>query len=122
MFNGCSSLEHINVCEEFITTQVTSSDNMFAGCSKLPNWNASNATDKTMAIDEASKGYLNFSNVENRAWVEYQKDDNSLTFHYDKLKYASTTVATGKYDLPNAGETPAWQTDMECYPTRDKDH
>ncbi len=117
MFNGCSSLEHINVCEEFITTQVTCSDNMFASCSKLPNWNASNATDKTMASDESSKGYLNFSNIENRAWVEYQNDDNSLTFHYDKLKYASTTVATGKYDLPNTGETPAWQTASECYPT-----
>ncbi len=108
MFSGCKSLTKIAVCWEFTTDKVTTSTDMFKGCEKLTNYKADNATDKSMAKDITEGGYLDSSSEENSAWVQYVEDGETLTFHYDKLKNATTTVADGRYDLPKDGETPAW--------------
>lgn len=48
MFRGTAQLEHIYAKELFTTEQVTSSNNMFDGCRKLPNFK-SKVVDKTHA-------------------------------------------------------------------------
>ena len=64
MFSGCNSLQNIKVSDNFVTTNVSISYNMFYGCTSLIGGNGttfnSNYTDKTYArIDtNGSPGYF----------------------------------------------------------------
>ena len=54
MFSGCSRLVTIETSDRFVTTAVTSGENIFKDCNSLvggvgTSWNASNPTDKTYA-------------------------------------------------------------------------
>ncbi len=98
MFAHDVSLSSIKVTSRFAMDQVTSSDNMFFDCSKLPGFN-SNYTDKTKA-----SSYLTFLALQ--PWAEYQKDTRTLTFRYDAMK--DYVTATAKYDLPASGSAPDW--------------
>lgn len=56
MFAGCENLENIYVDDSWDMTNVTSSDNMFSQCTKLPNFNIAHV-DKTKAY-VGDGGYL----------------------------------------------------------------
>ena len=62
MFNGCQSLTRLYASANFVVTQVTSSNNMFAGMSTNlvggagTVWNSNNPKDKTYAIIDGTGG------------------------------------------------------------------
>ncbi len=98
MFQFDEVLEHIYVTDLFVLDQVTNSEEMFYYCSSLPSFDKS-FTDKTRAPD-----YLTY--IAAQPWVEYQDATKTLTFRYDNTRNA--VAATGKYDLPAAGDEPGW--------------
>ena len=60
MFSGDSKLSYISVPSRFTVENVTESTNMFADCSKLPNFDEK-VVDKTNAISASEGGYLYYS-------------------------------------------------------------
>ncbi len=60
MFSGDINLSCISVPSRFTVENVTESTNMFADCSKLPNFDA-NVVDKTNAKSASEGGYLYYS-------------------------------------------------------------
>lgn len=100
MFRLCSSLDTIYVSDSFVANG--SGDNMFGGCEKLYNYNASNVG-KEMAKYIADGGYFTKYNL--FGWAEYTADDKTLTFRYDK-KYDIS--ANKKYTLPTSKDDALW--------------
>lgn len=103
MFYGCSNIKYIFVSDKFVTAQVTESGDMFEGCTSLTNYNAkSESQDARHAkdIEEVdNEGYFyNFDKKEKVMWVEYQEDNKTLVYHYDKLK--DFTAVANKLDIP----------------------
>lgn len=88
MFNGCSSLDSIYVSDKFLPVSTCDATDMFKGCVKLPNYDAS-AVGKAKALDVKQKGYLNIVEAAALPWVEYA--DGTLTFHNDNQKYYTTS-------------------------------
>lgn len=103
MFSGCSLLETILVSDEFQVADDCDGTDMFNGCEKLTGYD-SDSVGKEKAKYISDGGYLTGYDLE--AWVEYQESDNSLTFHYDRLK--SETEATAKYAINPYMRTPEW--------------
>ncbi len=107
MFLNCSSLESIYVNSNFELQKTCNGDNMFAGCKKLPGYDANN-TDISKA-NYYSKGYLTMIESNAEAWVAYDDYEQSLTFHYDTNK-----TGTEDYDwyeiLDDANTKPGWLT------------
>ncbi len=99
MFNDCSNISAIYVSEDFMTDKVTSSSDMFSGCSdKLRNW-SSVSTDKINA-NYGPTGYLNFVG----AHAVLADGSSVLTFKNGELDYEQPT-----YYFLNSGDTaPEW--------------
>ena len=92
MFYDCENLETILVTNEWSTTYVTSSNNMFQSCPKLKGGKGteynSSYTNKTYAhIDggNSNPGYLT-----EQAYVELSADKKTLTFYFDSDKASKT--------------------------------
>ena len=75
MFNGCSSLEFIYCYNDWADGAVSNSENMFAGCSNLPEFNSNEVT---VAKANPTNGYFSVKR-EAYAYVE----GNTLRFCYD---------------------------------------
>jgi len=75
MFNGCSSLEFIYCYNDWADGAVSNSENMFAGCSNLPEFNSNEVT---VAKANPTNGYFSVKR-EAYAYIE----GNTLTFCYD---------------------------------------
>ena len=75
MFSDCSSLNKIYVSDDFTTGEVSSSVNMFKGCSNLNGYD-SNKTDHTMA--NCTSGYFTKSNL--KSYVKWNADTKVLIF------------------------------------------
>ncbi len=103
MFSGCSQLATIRVSDEFQVADDCDGTDMFSGCEKLTGYDSS-SVGKEKAKYISDGGYLTGYDLE--AWVEYQESDNSLTFHYDRLK--PVTEATAKYDINPYKRNPEW--------------
>ncbi len=88
MFNGCASLDSIHVSDKFLPVSTCDATDMFKGCVKLPNYDAS-VVGKEKALDVKQKGYLNIVEAAALPWVEYA--DGKLTFHNDNQKYYTTS-------------------------------
>ena len=58
MFAGCTALSTIKASSNFTVSAVEESENMFSGCEKLPGYDESNPTDKSMAKSTSDGGYL----------------------------------------------------------------
>ena len=74
MFRNCSALTTIYVSDKFVTGQLTSGSNMFAGCEKLRGYSNSN-TDHTYANCDTD-GYF----TPGCAYAEYDEATETLTF------------------------------------------
>lgn len=82
MFEGCSNLEMIYAGDW--SGVVCESENMFAGCENLPNWNEDNSNDINLAKPSENGGY--FSTRSAYAVVE----NANLTFYYDGYNFEGT--------------------------------
>ena len=101
MFYGCSALTTIYVSDKFVTGQLTSGSNMFAGCEKLRGYSNSN-TDHTYANCDPD-GYF----TPGCAYAEYDNATETLTFKCGLSKPA------GAYDLNEGDNTPEWRKEPE---------
>ena len=101
MFSNCSALTTIYVSDKFVTGQLTSGSNMFAGCEKLRGYSNSN-TDHTYANCD-TEGYF----TPGCAYAEYDEATETLTFKCGLSKPA------GAYDLNEGNNTPEWRKEKE---------
>ena len=101
MFAYCVTLTTIYASSKFVTTQVSSSFNMFYNCKKLKGeevgWTKGKATDKTYAKIEG--GY--FSRIPR---VKYA--DGTLTFFLTSKE----TLGDNEYELNSGANPPGWKT------------
>ena len=101
MFAYCVTLTTIYASSKFVTTQVSSSFNMFYNCKKLKGeevgWTKGKATDKTYAKIEG--GY--FSRIPR---VKYA--DGTLTFFLTSKE----TLGENEYELNSGANPPGWKT------------
>ena len=111
MFSNCSALKTICVGSGWSTAAVTSSGNMFLGCTSLVGsmgtTYSSSHVDKAYAhIDggTSNPGYL--SNKE--AYACYTSSSTMLTFYYDNQRSNRTGTT---YDLNAGSNYPGWYTD-----------
>ncbi len=109
MFAMDTELTTIYASESFVTKQVTSSDNMFYGCTKLPHYDTK-YVDKTNAM---INGYMKA--LKAQPWAEYVAEDKLLAFRYNE----DFIDADNRYDLPAAGEEPGWLNEDICYASID---
>ncbi len=109
MFAMDTELTTIYASESFVTKQVTSSDNMFYGCTKLPHYDTK-YVDKTNAM---VNGYMKA--LKAQPWAEYVAEDKLLAFRYNE----DFIDADNRYDLPAAGEEPGWLNEDICYASID---
>lgn len=111
MFNGCSELKHIKVSDRWSMGNVTSSDSMFAGAIKLPNF-VSLITDKTYAHFN-EHGYLEYKEYKVPGIVaqsgDWTKDGNTWQYQFsvteedDDFKYYVYENHIKGY-IPNSSE------------------
>ena len=99
MFNGCSSLTAIYCNYDWSGLNVTS-DNMFAGCTSLQGYNASNVS-AAYAKSIENGGYFTTYGIPYAVYY-----DGTLTFYNDGDKDNRQGVV---YDLPWEGEFPEWK-------------
>ena len=108
MFRGCSNMTEIEVGENWVTRSVTSSSNMFYGCTRIignqgTTYSASHV-DKTYAhIDGGSSnpGYLSRGKD---AYACYTSSNSTLTFYYDRVKGSRTgEIYSLGYEMPEGG-------------------
>ena len=97
MFAGASALVTIDVSEDFVTTAVTKSENMFRGCINILGFAGTrydnNHVDKEYAIidgTELKKGYLSAGRYEIGANWEFSGDKTAIT----KIRFAAYPEAT----------------------------
>ena len=81
MFNGCEILTTIYIDKNWSTTSVTSSNNMFANCTKLPRWNGT--TDASMAKTSIYGGYL--TTTEYYLYLDIDDSGTSATLKYGEV-------------------------------------
>ncbi len=103
MFNGCSALESIYIDDNFKLSSSCDGTSMFADCSSLPGYDNNNVG-KEEAVCISSGGYLVNRNID-KAWVSYDSNTKTLTFHYDTSKDSSNATAT--YFIKDQSE-PQW--------------
>ncbi len=116
MFAHCNNLKTIYVDNEWSTSAVTASTEMFVGCYRLEGgqgttYNAYNPNDKTYAhIDggTSNPGYLT-ANIQ--AYACYTWDYKVLSFYFDDMR----AYRMGRTYNLNTGENyPGWYTDGTC--------
>ena len=96
MFSGCSALTTIYASDKFVTTNVTSSSNMFWGCKKLKGYN-DGKVDHIYA-NYGTDGY--FTPV--FEYAEFNNATGTLTFRRGPSK------PTGAYELNDGDYFPMW--------------
>ncbi len=113
MFFSCGSLQTIYVLDGWTTAAVTESSSMFTQCNSLVGGNGTtydaNHTDAAYAhIDgyNYGPGYFTIP-INNEAYACYTYD-NTLTFHYDRIRSCRSTLT---YDLNTGATNVAWDTD-----------
>ena len=98
MFNGCSSLEFIYCYNNWANGAVSNSENMFAGCSNLPEFNSNEVT---VAKANPTNGYFS---VKKEAYAYI--DGNSLIFCYDTHMFEKEGGVFPVMEEPD--ENPEW--------------
>ena len=113
MFNQCSNLRTIYVGNGWSTAAVTSSTNMFSGCTSLvggqgTTYNASNPKDKTYAHIDGGTSNPGYFTAVTEAYACYTSSNMTLTFYYDNLRSSRTGTT---YDLNTGTNVPDWVND-----------
>ncbi len=109
MFYGCSSLQTIYCNDDWNTSTVEISDNMFIDCTHLVGGNGTGFSTAHTTVDYAhpdaagSPGY--FTTIQKEAYAVVSTDGKTLTFYYDDKR--DTREGT-KYNLPWTGTYPGW--------------
>ena len=99
MFRNCGALTAIYVGDGWSVDKVTSSSNMFDGCTSLPNWDES--VDKTHA-NKGDDGYLNKIKVTAH---EGATDEYWATFYNEDRNFiAPTDTKVFKVELKSGGQ------------------
>ena len=117
MFNQCSNLRTIYVGNGWSTAAVTSSTNMFSGCTSLvggqgTTYNASNPKDKTYAHIDGGTSNPGYFAAAAEAYACYTSSNTTLTFYYDTQR----SSRLGKiYDLNTGSNDTGWFTDGNCF-------
>ena len=91
MFRSCEALTTIYVGDKWSTAKVTSSSNMFYGCTKLPNFNSS-AVDKTKAHYN-SGGYLSYISAADKVKVILEKGALDIILNKIKNSKSGPTIS-----------------------------
>ena len=113
MFNQCSNLRTIYVGNGWSTAAVTSSTNMFSGCTSLvggqgTTYNASNPKDKTYAHIDGGTSNPGYFTAVAEAYACYTSSNTTLTFYYDSQRSSRPGTT---YDLNTGNNHPGWETD-----------
>ena len=113
MFNQCSNLRTIYVGNGWSTAAVTSSTNMFSGCTSLvggqgTTYNSSNPRDKTYAHIDGGPSNPGYFTRGTEAYACYTSSNTTLTFYYDSQRSSRPGTT---YDLNTGANEPAWDTD-----------
>ena len=120
MFRVSSNLRTIYVGNGWSTAAVTSSTNMFNGCTSLvggqgTTYRASNPMDKTYAhIDGGTNNPGYFTAEGDEPWTDpeayacYTSSNTTLTFYYDKQRSSRSGTT---YDLNTGSNLPGWYND-----------
>ena len=113
MFNQCSNLRTIYVGNGWSTAAVTSSTNMFSGCTSLvggqgTTYNASNPKDKTYAHIDGGTSNPGYFTAATEAYACYTSSNTTLTFYYDSQRSSRPGTT---YDLNTGNNHPGWETD-----------
>ena len=113
MFNQCSNLRTIYVGNGWSTAAVTSSTNMFSGCTSLvggqgTTYNASNPKDKTYAHIDGGTSNPGYFTAVTEAYACYTSSNTTLTFYYDTQRSSRPGTT---YDLNTGNNHPGWETD-----------
>ena len=106
MFSAGPNLKTIYASDKFVTSAVTKSSGMFAGCESLSGelaWTSDKVTDKTYATLDG--GYFREKGVADRPWVKYA--DGTLTFLYGYKR--TVDVNRNEYELNSGENSPAWK-------------
>ena len=113
MFRVSSNLRTIYVGNGWSTAAVTSSTNMFSGCTSLvggqgTTYNSSNPTDKTYAHIDGGPSNPGYFTRGTEAYACYTSSNTTLTFYYDSQRSSRPGTT---YDLNTGANEPAWDTD-----------
>ena len=113
MFNQCSNLRTIYVGNGWSTAAVTSSTNMFSGCTSLvggqgTTYNSSNPRDKTYAHIDGGPSNPGYFTRGTEAYACYTSSNTTLTFYNDSQRSSRPGTT---YDLNTGANEPAWDTD-----------
>ena len=114
MFDGCDHLVNIYVGSGWSTAAVTTSSNMFYGCTSIKGekgttYNASHVDKAYAHVDggTSNPGYLS----ETMPYAVYTSSNTTLTFYYDKYRDSRSGI---KYDLNSGDDSPGWNKDLYC--------
>ena len=101
MFNACSALTTIYASDEFVTTKVEISSDMFSGCTNLKDYDSSKTNHKYANC--GTDGYF----TPGCAYAEFDNATRTLTFRYKGVKPA------GAYDLNVESNNLGWNAQKE---------
>ena len=105
MFAGCSKLTTIYCKDNWNSNVVSTSDDMFKGCTSLKGAVAYNASKTDVTMANPTTGYFTASPLE--AYVV--ENGSTLTFYYDTYKVMQTGTVYGINDKLTGSKTiPAW--------------
>ena len=118
MFFGCSNLKTIYASSNFTTSAVTSSSNMFSGCTSLAGAiiYESSKTDANYA--NTTNGYFSIKGSETKpkgAYVVYTDADNTLTFMYGEIPTEGGGITV--YYIPDVSASPKWNSQASSITT-----
>ncbi len=111
MFRYCSNLQTIYVSHEWNTDAVTSSADMFDGCTSLvggqgTKFKSSNPKDKTYAHNDGGISNPGYFDAMIEAYACYTSSNKTLTFYYDKKR----SLRSGdSYELNTGSNNPKWK-------------
>lgn len=112
-FYNCQSLEHIYVDNNFTMDAVTESTNMFYGCTKLPNFDATKV-DASMAKLDTEGGYLTFRANFKIGDNTYYIYDKSMVYEGDLVFNAEQTYESRNEFTLGANNTAVYNKSAEA--------
>ena len=118
MFQDCSQLTTIYASCNFITSSVTSSSDMFTGCTSLAGALKYDSSKTDANYANTTDGYFSIKGSETNpkgAYVVYTDADNTLTFKYGEKPTGGEGITV--YDIPDASYSPDWNSQASSITT-----
>ena len=118
MFQDCSQLTTIYASSNFITSAVTSSSDMFTGCTSLAGALKYDSSKTDANYANTTDGYFSIKGSETNpkgAYVVYTDADNTLTFKYGEKPTGGEGITV--YDIPDSSRSPEWNSQASSITT-----